>query len=573
MAEGNLTPPEGTKFYMNTGSVPDSEFGRRWDKAFGAEPASEPAKPQTDQEKQFMDHFGDKQNLQNELNDPQKINSENVANATSVLENANKVRETINGISVDVPVPELVIPGEQKTAPEAAEPTASVSEAPTPTSLSEQKAKEAWGAAARMGQTISKGDPMDLKARELRDAWDTATYSGIGKVVDSGDLLARMEKEGQLIDHSKVASTEAKPAGSAAPAPATPENPAAVPPVTPESPVVPPTTTAETPTVETTGEVPLNPVKTTEQKQAEADAEREAKMKEALDDKTKGKTELDEEAVKPDDMAQIEKELEDKMNAARGSGGEALTEGQKRAFARDFWMGKLGEHSLMYSIQHQPGFKGEIGRFFAFVSGNRERVGIVKKNEQGLMEAVTKDGKPLEFDINWMLQHPGQDLVDFLKSEYATQVKGKTGEVVSTPAAEVPAPAATEAPSKSQVEPGSKAATTESADTTVKTENVAKPPTQEVASDKTARETTYEAANNDHEKALQELQEAFFNTSAGKTLSETLRKLNEDMSKAQEAFLLTDEGKKLMAKVDGLQALKNQAESASKQEKPAANNT
>jgi len=359
-----------------------------------------------------------------------------VATATRTLEQASKVREAANNISVNVEVPALVIPAEQKTMPEEKkEPISTVSETPVPTSTPEQRVIEAREMAAKFGKVISKGDPMDLKARELRDAWDRATYSGIGKVEESSDLLARMEKDNQLTRSDKTGG-EAKPAGSAAPAPAASENPATVSPVspveqkpsgpvTPESPTVPAAPPVEAPPATTSGEVPLNPVKTAEQKQAEQAAEREAKMKAYADAKAGPENEV------KDQLSQAEEELKAKIKAARGPGGEALTGGEERTIARDFWMAKLGEQSLMYAIQHQPGLRGEIGRFFAFVSGGKERVGIVKKNEQGLMEAITKDGKPLEFDINHMLQHPGQDLVDYLKGEYSNKIRGKTEEVTS----------------------------------------------------------------------------------------------------------------------------------------------
>jgi len=269
--------------------------------------------------------------------------------------------------------------------------------------------EQAWDAAAKIGTTVRRGDVADLPAREAADAWDTANRLGkpVKEEDGSGDLLARMT-------------------GSATPAPAALENSATVPPVspieqkpsvpvTPENQAVPPTVPAETPATTTPGEVPLNPVITVEQKQAEADAERKAKME--ADVKTKGETESNEgEAVKQEEyMSKIEKELAEKIAGTRGAGGEALAGGEKRAIARDIYLRELGN----YSIQHEPGFRGQLNRFFAPFTSGKENVRVV--DDKGEIKKIGK--------VNWMFQHPDQELVDFLKSELANKPKEKEEEV------------------------------------------------------------------------------------------------------------------------------------------------
>ena len=273
----------------------------------------------------------------------------------------------------------------------------------------ENEATRAWRNAEKFGRTIRTGDPFN---REAADAWDTADRLGI--IVESDDLLARMEKEGQLIDHTKDINIGVRPV------------------VAPENPVATPTLSPVEPTDGKPDEVPLNPVITTEQKQAWREAPppltqptpsakpaitptgpatiKEIPQTEAKASKT--------EAEKAEEyIAQIEKEIAEKIAGTKGFGGVALNGGEKQSLARDIYLRELG-----YSIQHEPGFKGEFGRFFAFLS-KKEKVRVVDNNVEG------EDGKPLVKKIakvNWAHQYPGQELVEYLRGELETKVrKGK----------------------------------------------------------------------------------------------------------------------------------------------------
>jgi len=341
------------------------------------------------------------------------VTPENVATATRALEQASIIREAANKISVNVEVPPLVIPTEQKTMSEAAkEPISPVSETPAPMSSSGQKAKEAWDAAARFGTTVRKGDVTDLPAREAADAWDTANR--LGKPVEekggSGDLLARMEKDHQLIDHSKVADTEVPPAVNETKKTESnaEQNPASA--ATPESPITSPDTTTVEPTAEKPGEVPLNPVKTAEEKQIEAAAEREAKIKADLDAKAKTEPEAGE-AIKAE-IAQMDKELTEKLKGIPSENQAKIT--------RQFYLDKL------------VGYKVKTG-------------GLLLDTD-----IITNEKGKIIMKINtFYLEKRAAATNGFLKSELENKIRGKTEETASStkpepvaPQAEVISPAA-----------------------------------------------------------------------------------------------------------------------------------
>ena len=142
---------------------------------------------------------------------------------------------------------------------------------------------------------------------------------------------------------------------------------------------------------------------------------------------------INEEARKAEEyIAQTEKELAKEIAGKRGSGGEGLAGGEKRALARDFYLKKLAELGINYSIQHKPGPKGGWDNFWSPFTTGRERVRIATKDASANKNAplVGEDGKPLEFRVNWMFQHPEQKLIDFLKKEFEDIARGEKKKAV-----------------------------------------------------------------------------------------------------------------------------------------------
>jgi hypothetical protein len=118
-------------------------------------------------------------------------------------------------------------------------------------------------------------------------------------------------------------------------------------------------------------------------------------------------------------LARIEKEIADKIAAKieekRISGKGPIFAGERLAIAQEIYLRELKG----YSINKIPGFKGEIGRFFAFLSG-KENVEV--RSDKG---EVIKTSK-----INWMFQHPSQELVDFLKNEFENTTRRTRKEAI-----------------------------------------------------------------------------------------------------------------------------------------------
>jgi hypothetical protein len=211
------------------------------------------------------------------------------------------------------------------------------------------------------------------------------------------DLDAKAKSEAS----SAVSSVAAEPV----PTTGTPENPAI-----PIAPV-------EAPPAKTPDEVPLDPVITT--------------VKEIP--QTKAKVSKTEAETPEQHIARIEKEIADKIDQKteekRRSGKGKIMGGEKLAIAQEVYMRELKG----YSIEEMPGFRGEFGRFFAFLSG-REKVKVVDNN------AKDKDGKPLVKKIvkrNWMLHDPSQELVDTLKSEFENEARKVKEEVVPQQVSEI----------------------------------------------------------------------------------------------------------------------------------------
>lgn len=153
-----------------------------------------------------------------------------------------------------------------------------------------------------------------------------------------------------------------------------------------------------------------------ERKKQQGETKEQKKEKPAGDEATEQKAEAEDAEAK---IAQVEKEIAEeiakKVEEKRVSGKGEITAGEKLAIAKKIYLGKLKG----YSVEHIPGFRGEFGRFFAFLSGNEN---VEVRNDK---EEVIKTSK-----INWMFQHPSQELVDFLKSEFESTVRGGNKEVI-----------------------------------------------------------------------------------------------------------------------------------------------
>lgn len=127
------------------------------------------------------------------------------------------------------------------------------------------------------------------------------------------------------------------------------------------------------------------------------------------------------EAISAEVEAEIADKIAGKIEEKRASGRGEITSGEKLTIAQEVYLKKLEG----YSVAKIPGFKEEFGRFFAFLSGNEN---VKVKNDKGEVIKETK--------INWMFQHPSQELVDFLKKEFENKVRGEKEEVALGPVVE-----------------------------------------------------------------------------------------------------------------------------------------
>jgi hypothetical protein len=132
-------------------------------------------------------------------------------------------------------------------------------------------------------------------------------------------------------------------------------------------------------------------------------------------------------------LSQVQKELDDKLDTTKWGDGSKLKPGEKRSIIRDFYLAKLGT----YSVQHEPGFKGSLKRFLSVWSGTEE-VKIANSADGSLSKA---------FKVNWYWQHPSQELVDYLKSEFEKKVRN---EKEPKPIPEEPAPEPPSSPDSPQ---------------------------------------------------------------------------------------------------------------------------
>jgi len=174
-------------------------------------------------------------------------------NTVAILEKINKQREEGKFTkTVDQKATETV-----KAETNTAKSETSTTKASVSTSTSEQKTEN---------------------RSEKLEPWEEEMVRNGTLEPNRGDLLARMERKGQLIDHSKDAKVEVKTAVN--------EGAEKVEPVNAEQ---------KPALVEPKAQAPeglkLPPVKTTEQKQAEAAVEREEKMKADLNTKVKAEAE------------------------------------------------------------------------------------------------------------------------------------------------------------------------------------------------------------------------------------------------------------------------------------------
>lgn len=291
----------------------------------------------------------------------------------------------------------------------------------TPSQLTEKAWEEAKTTTTE-SVIPSPGATVQAEQPVVRQAWDAATR--IGKPVKeeggSGDLLARMEKERQLVDHSKDANAEAKPVETT-PAPISPieQKPALV--TTPESQVVPSTVVSLPPTGEQLNdEVLLNkPKNTIEQKQAEADAKRKAEIEADMKAKSTPTTETSDNptVVLAAETAgqKVESEVDPKANADR------LIEQVNKDLKKEL-EGK--------SLKDQA----EITRkFYIDRSGYKVKIGgwlhdtDIITNEKG---KIIKKINPFIF-----AKREGETN-KFLKSEVETIIRERSGEAVPPPTQE-----------------------------------------------------------------------------------------------------------------------------------------
>jgi hypothetical protein len=241
-----------------------------------------------------------------------------------------------------------------------------------------------------------------------------------------GDLLKKMERDGMI---TRTDKTGLKTKSKAEPVPAPDSGatekpkltkidnkgleakaePVSAKPVVPQSPV------------SVSDAIPVESAKETNEGKA---------GKEEVGEESKQKTEAE---TPEQHIARIEKEIADKIDQKteekRRSGKGKIMGGEKLAIAQEVYMRELKG----YSIEEMPGFRGEFGRFFAFLSG-REKVKVVDNN------AKDKDGKPLVKKIvkrNWMLHDPSQELVDTLKSEFENEARKVKEEVVPQQVSEI----------------------------------------------------------------------------------------------------------------------------------------
>jgi len=112
----------------------------------------------------------------------------------------------------------------------------------------------------------------------------------------------------------------------------------------------------------------------------------------------------------PERLEEKKKMWQEEVGKSRTPRGEELTAAEKRSMERSLYLKELSD----YSIKHEGGIKGTLRGFFT----GKEKVRILKDGKP-----VEKEGKPLEFKVNWAWKHPEKDMIEFLKSEIENKIK------------------------------------------------------------------------------------------------------------------------------------------------------
>jgi len=105
----------------------------------------------------------------------------------------------------------------------------------------------------------------------------------------------------------------------------------------------------------------------------------------------------------PERLEEKEKKWQEEIEETKTHRGEELTAAEKRSLEREFYRKEVG-----CSLEYEGGIKGTLRGFFT----GKEKVRILKDGKP-----VEKEGKPLEFKVNWAWKHPEKDMIEFLKSE------------------------------------------------------------------------------------------------------------------------------------------------------------